>query len=209
MYTVNLSSPVVDIPIGAVSPTSLTQVRSQSDAGCFATGRAGVHIGGAMVFYLTYTHIHIYAGCFATGRAGVHIPIGGAMVCPIGGAGVHIGGVPVFTGRSCRSCSCGVTVSRSQHAAHRQAPGTVPLAINFSRPSEVKEFAFVFCTIIWSRPLSWWSNAFGRVSMVPQGGKGISFTKTWYHSRYYIGDDNTAISYKKGDEKQVQLDHQR
>ena len=60
MYTVNLSSPVVDIPIGAVSPTSLTQVRSQSDAGCFATGRAGVHIGGAMVFYLTYTHIHIY-----------------------------------------------------------------------------------------------------------------------------------------------------
>ena len=115
----NLSSPVVDIPIGAVSPTSLTQVRSQSDAGCFATGRAGVHI-----------------------------PIGGAMVCPIGGAGVHIGGVPVFylTGRSCRSCSCGVTVSRSQHAAHRQAPGTVPLAINFSRPSEVKEFAFVVCT---------------------------------------------------------------
>ena len=60
VYTVNLSSPVVDIPIGAVSPTSLTQVRSQSDAGCFATGRAGVHIGGAMVFYLTYTHIHIY-----------------------------------------------------------------------------------------------------------------------------------------------------
>ena len=96
----------------------------------------------------TYTYTHIYAGCFATGRAGVHIPIGGAMVCPIGGAGVHIGGVPVFhlTGRSCRSCSCGVTVSRSQHAAHRQAPGTVPLAINFSRPSEVKEFAFVVCT---------------------------------------------------------------
>ena len=178
----NLSSPVVDIPIGAVSPTSLTQVRSQSDAGCFATGRAGVHI-----------------------------PIGGAMVCPIGGAGVHIGGVSVFylTGRSCRSCSCGVTVSRSQHAAHRQAPGTVPLAINFSRPSEVKEFAFVFCTIIWSRPLSWWSNAFGRVSIVPQGGKGISFTRTWYRSRYYIEDDNTAISYTKGDEKQVQLDHQR
>ena len=102
MSVVSLSSPVVDIPIGAVSPTSLTQVRSQSDAGCFATGRAGVHIGGAMVFYLT--------------------------------------------GRSCRSCSCGVTVSRSQHAAHRQAPGTVPLAINFSRPSEVKEFAFVVCT---------------------------------------------------------------
>ena len=57
---VSLSSPVVDIPIGAVSPTSLTQVRSQSDAGCFATGRAGVHIGGAMVFYLIYTHTHIY-----------------------------------------------------------------------------------------------------------------------------------------------------
>ena len=40
--------------------------------------------------------------------------------------------------------------------------------------------------MIWSRPLSWWSNAFGRVSMVLQGGKGISFTRTWYQSRYYI-----------------------
>ena len=45
--------------------------------------------------------------------------------------------------------------------------------------------------------------------MVPQGGKGISFMKPWYQSRYYIEDDNTAISYTKGDEKQVQLDHPR
>ena len=45
--------------------------------------------------------------------------------------------------------------------------------------------------------------------MVLHGGKGISFTKTWYQSRYKIEDDNTDILYTQGDEEQVQLDHQR
>ena len=74
---------------------------------------------------------------------------------------------------------CGVTVSRSlaEHATHRQTPGTVPASISFSLPSEVIAFAFVVCTMILSRPLP--LLVFSGVSLVRQGGKEISSTKTW------------------------------